>query len=285
MTRAEAARDIATGHSDDIPPRSQHDPALSDRERHLNSYVRRQRQRRRDEKANSLFGIGLSVLMVLTVTQVSMRSSDPVNWLDIAPGELIINELMTLVQAPSVEPPESDPARDNASRADMQHLLTAEQASLDEEQWEEQVEAEASDQDENSEVGRAIELEAMPIIKPQDAQPVDSTTASTSMIRLLAATNLPGAEGLDQAPRLLAKSVKVRYPWDALRRGLQGLVVVHFFIDSKGRTSSIRVLESSCPPCDGAAVRAIERARFTPGRQNGKNVGTYSRLGVRFILN
>lgn len=90
---------------------------------------------------------------------------------------------------------------------------------------------------------------------------------------------------LDEPPRPLARLQPI-YPPQARMRKIQGLVVVEFVVAADGTARDITVVSSQ--PGDvftEAAVRAIERWRFTPGTKGGKPVAARVIQKVTFSLN
>jgi len=89
---------------------------------------------------------------------------------------------------------------------------------------------------------------------------------------------------LDEPPRPLAR-LKPIYPPQARMRRIEGEVVVEFIVNAEGTARDIVVVSSR--PGDiftTAAVRAIERWRFTPGTKDGEAVATRVRQKVAFKL-
>jgi len=89
---------------------------------------------------------------------------------------------------------------------------------------------------------------------------------------------------LDRAP-----SPKVRlqpvYPVHARMRRIEGVVVVEFVVGEDGRTRDIETVHSQ--PGDtfvNAAIRAIRRWRFRPGKKDGKPVAVRMRQKFTFKL-
>jgi TonB family protein len=76
----------------------------------------------------------------------------------------------------------------------------------------------------------------------------------------------------------------IEYPsFDRTARN-QGQVVVQFVVDEAGVPSQIVVVRSVSPGLDEAAAQAVRRARFEPGRQNGRPVKVRFSLPVTFRI-
>src|SRR6185295_17588244 len=58
------------------------------------------------------------------------------------------------------------------------------------------------------------------------------------------------------------KNVPPSYPEDALRAGLQGIVLIECVIDPKGTVDSVKVLKG-VPPLTDAATKAVKQWRYT----------------------
>jgi protein TonB len=87
---------------------------------------------------------------------------------------------------------------------------------------------------------------------------------------------------VDQPPVPLVR-LEPRYPREALRRRVEGEVIVEFVVDESGRCSAIEVISSRPGRLfESSAVRAIEGWRFSPGTSNGKPVAVRVRQRVAF---
>lgn len=102
---------------------------------------------------------------------------------------------------------------------------------------------------------------------------------------------LPGRQVLDTAQRMPeivggigSYYIHIEYPEEAMEAGIEGRLVLSFVVESNGHTTEVEVIERLHPACDSAAVRALRRTRFVPGRQNGDTVPVRMRLPVRFEL-
>ncbi|MDX5438240.1 MAG: energy transducer TonB, partial [Pontibacter sp.] len=78
----------------------------------------------------------------------------------------------------------------------------------------------------------------------------------------------------------------IRYPEEAKKAGVEGLVVISFVIDADGSVSNTEVLKSLSNTTDAEASRVVEMTdgKWTPGRQNGKDVAVRYTLPIRFAI-
>lgn len=78
--------------------------------------------------------------------------------------------------------------------------------------------------------------------------------------------------------------LNIEYPEEARRAGIEGQLLLSFVVEPDGQVSSIRVNRSLHPLCDSAAVQALRRTRFAPGRHDGVVRRVRMHLPVRFEL-
>jgi len=76
----------------------------------------------------------------------------------------------------------------------------------------------------------------------------------------------------------------LRYPEIARQVGIEGRVVVQFIIDEQGRVVDPVVVRGIGGGCDEAAVEAVKKVEFTPGRQRGRAVRVRYSLPIVFRL-
>lgn len=92
------------------------------------------------------------------------------------------------------------------------------------------------------------------------------------------------SRSLDRVPRALAQ-IPPRYPAEARMKGLSGEVVVEFAVDESGSVSSCRVVRSTNREFEAAALAAVRKWRFEPGRRHGRIVRFSMVVPVVFRLN
>lgn len=89
---------------------------------------------------------------------------------------------------------------------------------------------------------------------------------------------------LDRRPRALSQ-VSPLYPAEARMRGVGAEVMVEFSVDENGRVATMRIVSSSDHGFDRAALEAVRKWRFEPGRRNGRIVRFSMMVPVVFRLN
>ena len=89
---------------------------------------------------------------------------------------------------------------------------------------------------------------------------------------------------LDQAP--VAKfQARPQYPFEMRRAGIAGEVLVDFIVDSNGDVRNAYAARSSQREFESAAVQAVSKWKFRPGKKGGRNVNTHMQVPIVFTLN
>ena len=74
----------------------------------------------------------------------------------------------------------------------------------------------------------------------------------------------------------------IQYPDFEQRAGVEGAVVIQCVVQTTGLTTNVEVIRSVSPGLDRGAVEAVRRARFEPGRQDGRPVAVRISLTITF---
>lgn len=83
---------------------------------------------------------------------------------------------------------------------------------------------------------------------------------------------------------LTAIQQKIVYPELARRAGVQGKVYIRAFVDENGNVTSAEVVKGIGGGCDEAALDALLKTKFTPGKQRGKPIKVQVTVPVLFKL-
>ena len=99
------------------------------------------------------------------------------------------------------------------------------------------------------------------------------------------------AEGIymiaEKPPEMINKSAlidKIRYPADARRQGIEGMVVVKMLVDEQGNASRMEILKGIGYGCDREAMRVLEKAQFVPATVGGKPVKAWHTHPIKFKI-
>jgi protein TonB len=76
----------------------------------------------------------------------------------------------------------------------------------------------------------------------------------------------------------------IKYPELARRAGIEGRVFIQFIVDERGNVIDPVVIRGIGGGCDEAALEAVKKAKFTPGKQRGKPVKVQYSLPITFRL-
>jgi protein TonB len=84
--------------------------------------------------------------------------------------------------------------------------------------------------------------------------------------------------------RFLNRMLGNNYPPEAFENGVQGTVLIQFIVDIDGTVSNIEAI-SGPEELRVAAINTIRKSgKWNPAIQNGKNVKTYKRQPITFVL-
>jgi protein TonB len=86
-----------------------------------------------------------------------------------------------------------------------------------------------------------------------------------------------------EGPQFLRR-VLPSYPWEAKRRGVEGIVVLRLFIDERGALNNIAVLQDPGAGLAEAAIAALRQSSFRPAKRNGQPVASRCKLPIKFVL-
>ncbi len=85
----------------------------------------------------------------------------------------------------------------------------------------------------------------------------------------------------------LASSIK--YPESARKYGVEGKVILKYFVDAKGDISDVEVLKGISPDCDAEAKRVLDQmvksqGNWIPAMKDGQPVPSAMHLPIKFML-
>ena len=75
------------------------------------------------------------------------------------------------------------------------------------------------------------------------------------------------------------------YPFEMRRAGIAGEVVVDFIVDAEGHVQNAFAVKMSQREFEAAAVQAVSKWRFKPGKKGGRPVNTHMQVPIVFTLN
>jgi TonB family protein len=89
--------------------------------------------------------------------------------------------------------------------------------------------------------------------------------------------------GVEALKKFVSESLQ--YPKTALKKGIQGQVIVGFVVSKSGEINDVRIKSGVDPSLDNEAVRIVKSMpKWTPGKQNGQGVDVFYKMPVIFSL-
>jgi len=79
--------------------------------------------------------------------------------------------------------------------------------------------------------------------------------------------------------------IRAKYPEEAKAAGIEGTVIVQFFVDTKGNVLEAYVTKGiPNTGLDEAALSAIKKSKWKPALKRGEKVGVWMTLPIKFVL-
>ena len=95
----------------------------------------------------------------------------------------------------------------------------------------------------------------------------------------------PAAPPLVHAVPAYRKNPPPRYPRTARRRGHEGTVLLEVLVNRKGSVKELRIMRSSGHPAlDKAALSAVQKWVFEPGKRGEECIDMWIKIPIRFRL-
>jgi protein TonB len=88
---------------------------------------------------------------------------------------------------------------------------------------------------------------------------------------------------VSKMPQLLSE-VRIPYPDEARKKGVQGAVTMDLLIDANGKVRQVELVGGPGAGLNEAAFQAIQQFRFKPAEVDGRPVAVRIRYAYRFVL-
>jgi len=90
-------------------------------------------------------------------------------------------------------------------------------------------------------------------------------------------------DGIDGIIEHISKNLK--YPWTAYMNGIQGKVLLEFFVGKDGNINTINIIQSVDPELDAEAIRVIKKLKkWVSGYKNGEPVMVKYQFPIYFKI-
>jgi protein TonB len=81
----------------------------------------------------------------------------------------------------------------------------------------------------------------------------------------------------------MVSAIQLNYPPEAKQQGISGKVIVKALISKTGSVLEVETVKS-ISGLDEAAIEAVKKAKFKPGKFEGKPVEVWIRIPINFEL-
>jgi protein TonB len=140
-----------------------------------------------------------------------------------------------------------------------------------------------------TDVPQIVQLDSF--VQQVQPPPPDNLRPNAGVITIPAGNRMAGMKGveifdpskLDQQPQARAK-VPPQYPFEMRRAGITGEVLVEFIVDSNGDVRNAFAVKSTQREFETAAVQAVSKWKFKPGKKGGRAVNTRMQQPISFSL-
>ncbi|MFZ5468140.1 MAG: energy transducer TonB [Myxococcota bacterium] len=111
----------------------------------------------------------------------------------------------------------------------------------------------------------------------------EKTAVAPEEVKAYSAPKYAPVHQIDSVPSVVHE-VKVPYPEEAQRAGIEGAVILSLTIDLEGRVVDAKVLNGPGYGLNEAALKAIRQFKFSPAIKAGEKVSTTITYTYRFFL-
>ncbi len=110
-----------------------------------------------------------------------------------------------------------------------------------------------------------------------------NTAQDPSEVKAYSAPKYAAIHTVDSAP-MVTGEVKIPYPEEAKRAGIEGPVILAITVDHEGKVVAAKIVSGPGYGLNEAAVTAIRRFKFKPAFKGGEAVSTEMRYTYTFLL-
>jgi len=108
---------------------------------------------------------------------------------------------------------------------------------------------------------------------------------STENIQVFKIVEEPAEFSGGETARLNFLSQNLKYPDEARKNNIQGIVYVGFIVEPDGSLTDIKILRGIGGGCDEEVLRVVSiMPKWKPGKQSGKNVRVQFSMPVKFVM-
>jgi protein TonB len=215
-----------------------------------------------NKKTGLFLNIGLVVSLGLVFAAFEYKSYDKGPVMDL--GE-VNNDMEEIMEIPPTEQPPPPPPK-----VKLPEIIEI----PDEEEIEEEIEV-----DLDLEMTEETEIEEIVFEEEPEEEQVDQ-------IFTIVEEQAEPKGGIQAFYQYVAEELADKYPRQAQRMGIEGVVYVQFVIEKDGSLTDVQAVKGIGGGCDEVAVEVVKNApNWKPGKQRGRAVRSQRVIPIRFVLN
>jgi len=215
-----------------------------------------------NKKSTLFLNIGLVVSLGLTFAAFEYKSYDDGPAMDLGQVEDNMEEIMDI--PPTEQPPPPPP------KVQLPEIVEI----PDEEEIEEEI-----DIDLDLDMSEDTEIEDLVFEEDPGEEEVDQ-------IFTIVEQQAEPKGGIQAFYDYVGKQLQDKYPRQAQRMGIEGVVYVQFVIEKDGSLTDVKAVKGIGGGCDEVAEEVVKNApAWNPGKQRGRAVRSQRVIPIRFVLN
>ncbi len=201
-------------------------------------------------------GFGLSVLLLVALVRAPLNRSSDSFEISLAQQEVVtIEEIQQTKQPEKAPPPPRPPVP----------VEVADDSVID---------------DDNLDLDVTLDIGEMTTFMRPPPEPVEEDEPEENLDEIFVV--------VEEMPQIIGGAGKIyeylEYPPIARQAQMEGLVIVGVVVEADGSGTNWTVIKSAGKVLDDAAIEAVKKLRYKPGKQRGRAVRVKLALPIRFML-
>jgi protein TonB len=225
--------------------------------------IKEQRSEKQKKYGMLIFNIGMTISLFLVILAFNWKIYDRGDLVDLGELDPDFEEIIEIPisEQPPPPPPSKVPDAFTIKEVENEEMIEEIEMNLD------------------IDVSADQKMEEIEYTVPVEELPEETTEEIFTIVE-----QQPEPEGGFEAFNAYVKE-KLRYPKQASRLDVSGMVFVQFVVEKDGSITDAVVVKGIGAGCDEEALRVINNSpKWKPGKQRGKPVRVFKIIPIRFVL-